>query len=707
MKFRKRFNNSLFRPFRSAIVAVSLLLILTSASQAHDGEPRTLFVSPDGVDQGDCLTAESPCLTILYAINQANKGDEVVVMSGTYAFDPAETILLLSDMVSVRTGFEAGLELVSEEEDEPPVYIAGPSFEFREQLAARGFTLVQDPKGAAIEKRIAQGMPQSALASQAATPCVGGQAGVYPCQGVDFLARIALDEFSSSPTSVNDIWGFVDLNDNREYAIIGLRNGTAVVDVTDPLNPLEVGTIRGHETTWRDIKVYQVFNDDEDRWNAYAYVTADAVVQGLQVIDLTDLPTSIALAGTFHDFSSAHNVYMANTDYATGRALTGVTPYAYILGSDLNSGAFRILDLSTPDAPVEVTAPPRGTQYVHDATSLVISDTRTTMCSAGHNPCEIMVDYNENTVDLWDVTDKAVPHMISSKPYPNAQYTHSGWWSEDKQFLFIHDELDERDNRHNTRLLTLDISDLAAPVISNVWTGPTAAIDHNGFVQGDRYYMSNYRRGLTILDIADPNDPQEVAFFDTFPSPAANSAQFNGAWGTYPYLPSRTILVSDIEGGLFLLKEQVEEQPVGDFEYAAKFVCGIQEDPRDTRLARGGYATTINIYNPTDKEVSFTKTLALTIPPGGQQQGESIPFAEDVLPPHRALAVDCMDVRARAFSGTFPTPFIEGFVIIRSQASLDVVGVYTGANLNEAGAAVEHSSMDVEYVRERKRSMED
>jgi hypothetical protein len=50
------------------------------------------------------------------------------------------------------------------------------------------------------------------------------------------------------------------------------------------------------------------------------------------------------------------------------------------------------------------------------------------------------------------------------------------------------------------------------------------------------------------------------------------------------------------------------------FEYAAKLVCGLHRDPRDRRLIRGAYATTINNHNPNDVEVEFVKKLALTFP---------------------------------------------------------------------------------------------
>ena len=44
----------------------------------------------------------------------------------------------------------------------------------------------------------------------------------------------------------------------------------------------------------------------------------------------------------------------------------------------------------------------------------------------------------------------------------------------------------------------------------------------------------------------------EVGFFDTFP--LNNNAQFNGVWSVYPLLNSGTIIASDIDRGLFLLR---------------------------------------------------------------------------------------------------------------------------------------------------------
>jgi hypothetical protein len=98
-----------------------------------------------------------------------------------------------------------------------------------------------------------------------------------------------------------------------------------------------------------------------------------------------------------------------------------------------------------------------------------------------------------------------------------------------------------------------DISDLNNPFLVSSWVGPTRAVDHNGFTRGSKYYMSNYERGVTVLDISDPLVPVESGFFDTYPS--SNNSGFNGTWGVYPYLPSGVILASDIQGGLYVLRD--------------------------------------------------------------------------------------------------------------------------------------------------------
>jgi hypothetical protein len=146
------------------------------------------------------------------------------------------------------------------------------------------------------------------------------------------------------------------------------------------------------------------------------------------------------------------------------------------------------------------------------------------------------------------------------------------------------------------------------------------------------------------------------------------------------------------------------EVPEPRFEYAAKLVCGIQDDPANLRLARGLYATTINVHNPNQQTAVFKKKLALTFPPAEQRPGKILPISQDTLRDDEALAVDCIDIQKRLFPTGFPTPYIEGFIVIRSLVSLDVTAVYSTGVAGKDGccrASKTNPAIDVVQIRER------
>ena len=108
--------------------------------------------------------------------------------------------------------------------------------------------------------------------------CIGGSAADFACSGVSLRARVPLDRMNG--TVGNDIWGWFDTTTGNEYALVGMTDGTAFVDVTNPENPVFLGRLptQTQSSTWRDIKVYQ----------DHAYVVADnAGAHGMQVFDLT------------------------------------------------------------------------------------------------------------------------------------------------------------------------------------------------------------------------------------------------------------------------------------------------------------------------------------------------------------------------------------------------------------------------------------
>jgi len=201
----------------------------------------------------------------------------------------------------------------------------------------------------------------------------------------------------------------------------------------------------------------------------------------------------------------------------------------------------------------------------------------------------VLTDFNENTVDVWDVTDPTSRQLLASQPYANARFVHTGWWTDDGRYLYVNDELDERDLGLNTTLRIFDMADLRAPTLVGSWVGPTRAIDHNTYVKGNRLYFANYSEGLTILDITNPVSPVRVGYFDTWP--ANSETAFVGAWGVYPFFGSGTIAISDINSGLYLVHNETLATASGAFTVANAKMSGTEGQALAIGVNRNGGGT--------------------------------------------------------------------------------------------------------------------
>ncbi len=385
------------------------------------------------------------------------------------------------------------------------------------------------------DRFIAQQQPVEALPALAATPCSGGMAGSYPCLEVDLLAFMPLSSIGGG--SGSDIWGWTDPMTGNEYAIMGRTSGTSFVDITDPENPVYLGNLppHGSNSSWRDIKVY----------SNHAYVVSETSGHGMQVFDLTELrnvpapPVTFSETAHYGDFGAAHNL-----------AINEDTGFAYAVGTSTCSGGPHFVDLANPGAPVFAGCHVE-TFYTHDTQCVVYSGP-----DPDHTGREICINSNVSRINVIDVTDHSSPFLISETIYGGASYVHQGWLTEDQRYYLQGDELDEQNFGHKTRTRIFDMTDLDAPVLIAAFDHATAAIDHNLYTHNGLVYMANYRAGLRIMDLDDiaAGTLTEVAYFDIYP--ASDSANFNGAWGVYPYFDSGTVVVSGIGEGLFILKPQ-------------------------------------------------------------------------------------------------------------------------------------------------------
>lgn len=126
-------------------------------------------------------------------------------------------------------------------------------------------------------------------------------------------------------------------------------------------------------------------------------------------------------------------------------------------------------------------------------------------------------------------------------------------------------------------------------------------------------------------------------------------------------------------------------------QYAAKFLCGQAGEEDRAMAAAGTYFTVINLHNPAEKEISARMKVA-AIKPNGQPGGISH-FFPITLGADQAMAVECPEIQKM---GGIAAPFSDGFVIIESASSLDVVSVYTGGQTGKL------ATLEIERVPERK-----
>lgn len=369
------------------------------------------------------------------------------------------------------------------------------------------------------------------------TECDGGFAGIYPCQNVDLMYFMEPTEFGNGTT--NEVWGWTDPLDGKEYVLLGKSNGVGFIDIEDPTNPLYLGTLPTHtnNSIWRTLRVY----------NNYLFVGSEASGHGMQVFDLTKLRNVINPPQTFTE-----DAHYAGFGKCHSLVIDEENGFVYACGTNTFSGGLHVVNVQNPLAPV-IAGGFSSDGYTHEAivTNYTGPDTDYTdhtivMCFNGTGAANFTI---------VDATDKTDIQLVSTTPYPSLGYCHQGHFTPDGNYLLMNDELDEYNGLFsNTRTLIWDIHDLDAPVFMGNHLSVSTAIDHNLYIIGNLCYQSNYTAGLRILDVTNIASTQlsEVAYFDHYP--VSDVPAFDGTWMNYPYFESGVIPVTDIDFGMFLLK---------------------------------------------------------------------------------------------------------------------------------------------------------
>lgn len=436
--------------------------------------------------------------------------------------------------------------------------------------------------------------------------------GPFPeTQNMEFLSQIDPDDLGAEPVPgvwakgmMNDLWGWTSPN-GQEYALATNSGGIAVVRVTDPENPQFLGEIQSQAAS----NFGNIWGDPATFGN-YAYFVTEIVDSKVVIADLSGLdglgpassPSDTLAVPTFFwtggGYRSSHNIRV-NED----------SGYAYIAGVRLAAGAANnacgldrpprfntlILDLnSDPTNPTVAACVPNagehdfyivnytGPDADHQGQEIAfVFDGRDREGQAAGNPV------GGKTL-IWDVTDKNNIIPLASFRLSGLVFSHNGWTTDEQDFLFIGDEIDELvlagwsassafaqpvadpTNKPQTGTYIVDISDLDNPDVAGAqrYTDGTIGLDHNFVVEGDKFYLASYTSGTRVLQInRDENGNvslSPLAHMDTEPRLQENilnieqeehfSSSFLGQWGIYKFPGSDTIIASDINNGLVVMR---------------------------------------------------------------------------------------------------------------------------------------------------------
>jgi choice-of-anchor B domain-containing protein len=389
----------------------------------------------------------------------------------------------------------------------------------------------------------------------------------------DFLNHNDMGGGEADPNYPNrrgsSTWGWVS-PEGRQIALIGQQMGTAFVEVSDKGKLTYLGRLPSQDpvgSSWREIRVLKDM----------AIIGSEAVGHNVQVFDLNKVAAIDPASPVVFDIET--DIVGLFTDLPAGRAHNIVVDwdneYAIAVGAQPRNQTCRAgmeyIDLSDPAAPFKPGCA-SSDGYTHDAQCVTYNgpDSR----YLGSNIC---VAYNEDSVTVWDSTDKAASTMLSRLEYPGATYVHQGWWTERNwhQFVLFNDELDEVEGVGDAAsgipiTHILDLSDLEQPVYTGFFQNTDhVAIDHNLYIEGGIMFQSNYGAGVWVTDVSsiasfpDGSRVEKLAFFDMHPEDDATggSLQFVGTWGNFQF-PSGFIVANTFERGAYVLR--VAEGPGRD-----------------------------------------------------------------------------------------------------------------------------------------------
>lgn len=330
---------------------------------------------------------------------------------------------------------------------------------------------------------------------------------------IELLSQL---EYHSPCSSITGYAG-----NGKEYALLCTWDGVSIIEVTDPLHPVNLFDVPSAVPVNGSI-VYR----EPATYNQYAYVTNEQD-SGILIINLKYLPDSIS----YHHFKG-NGIKTAHTVWVDEKGIL------YLFGYNTDfvpANGVMMFDLKANPEQPQYVGQFTGT-YLHDG--YVRGDT---LWGAAIYQGQLIIYDIKNKNSFKKIGQKTTPHAFCDNARPTS----------DNRYVFTADE------KSHGYLTSYDVSKTKSipPPLDSVQSYPgSRAVIHRVHLVTDSFAVcSYYRDGIVIFDVSQPDNIIKIGSYDTSP---LSGDGINGAWEVYPFLPSGNLIVSDIEGGLFVLAPQ-------------------------------------------------------------------------------------------------------------------------------------------------------
>ena len=305
-----------------------------------------------------------------------------------------------------------------------------------------------------------------------------------------------------------DVWG------EGNFAYLGSYSGTGImiIDISTPSAPRLVGHYNPSEGgRFQDVMVI----------NGIGYFSSESR-GGVHIVDVRNPASPVLLSQVTTDkngFANVHELFVAD---------------GILYEADSRTTVIKVFDVRDPRNPVFVRdIQTTDTRFIH---AIVVVNGR--LFTSGWS----------GKTDIYDIRNvlTSAPPLLGT--VDSGSSSHASWPSNDGKLLASARETANGDVR------LFDISNTANPVqlaaITAESLGLTSFSAHNPYIIGNLLVVSWYQAGLVVVDISDPRQPRLLGSYDTFPG---NTTGFDGCWGVYPFLGFDRFLLSDLDGGLFVV----------------------------------------------------------------------------------------------------------------------------------------------------------